>query len=803
MDPLARALTRHLTVTGRTRILDASAGSGVRLSELAEWLSERPAYRLHDMPGRALVDSLYGVSDRPAEAASRLAAATGIAAEEHHVSSGDPLAFEGVPVQGDLFGPPVIRRPPAVFQMAPFDAVVADVEDVEPLDAARKDEIRARYLSAVGRFTYEAPLTERLFELVREGGLAAFRLRIAVLRRDFGRVLAARVLAQSEVLQIDDDGVHATIVLRRQAHLSSRSSALLRTLGEQDVAQTLRALEERATASLGQVIAGTVGRTSTPGCDEVWRPPPHSELPTRPLVRGEDVFDWRMRRGRRAIWPYDDSGERLTEPPEALIEWLSRFRPYLQARRFFGGSLEDRGVEWFEYVDHHPDRWRAVPGIVMRRFGTHVRAAWYREPVVVSGTALSFAPADEKDGWRALGMLGSSLGTLWCKQAFHVYETADGRAFEATAQGLESMPLPPPTEWMEETTRELDRLGREIVPLASVIDGEPEQLPRRLDEASRHNERIIAAIDFHQEELDWAVYTAFGLTGELRREASSDAETVRVFELDEPPDEPALGARWSALHDSELLSAVESWEYKRRVTARRAEVDARPALREWLVGRVASLFAAAILPRDRPVQVEEVDAVMSGDHLALAALTLLGEPLAGVMLAASVPYEPLRLYSASGLEKIERSASEAESFTPRDYAARGSDVPPCSPTAHRRRMWRLRGRYGAPREHFIHLADLSEMTDEPTFAWAGSSAEDRLRIDRLVVVGGAEDQLDLEKILAVKAAVADHPGSRTAELARRMWTHPMSYREVRLALSVLKETGIVRRLHDEWYPTAE
>ena len=801
MDPLVRAVTQHLEFRGRVRILDAAAGDGDRLLSLADYLANLPEYR--GRGAQAVLDSLYAATDRVDSLAGRLggwAAARGEEAPDVHAAGGDPLALKDEPAQGDLFRLSVSRKPPATFDAAPFDAVVADVPRVE-LNAEEREALRDRYESARGRFTFEGPFVERVVGLVAPGGLVALRLRLAVLRREFGRALVETILGATHLIAFEVDSDHAILVMTRASQIESRSVALLRALGSSEAAAILERLQRPAAVRLGGMADGAIGVTSTPGCDEVWEAPPHlsSVLPTMPLLRGEDIGSWRPNRVREVLWPYDASGQRVDVPSRPLVEWLSRFRVHLEGRRYFGKTIQERGIRWYEYLDHHPERWAGSPTIVMNRSGTHVRAALIRDPVVVSGTALALTPRDEDVAALVLGVLGSSVGTFWCKHAFHVYDRVDGRAFEATVQGLGQLPLPGRgLRTVMEAARRCDAAARAIVDPSSAIAGEPARLRERLAAVQTANEAAAERLRFWQEELDWAVYWAYELVQSYqKREWSSEPSTEAG---DAPDTDGILGARWGELASNEAIRTLETSEYKRPAETEPWEEVERHALTQWVAAKISDAFASGALPRDRPVSDEEVEGLLQTDPLAREVLTVAATSVAEVMLRESVPLEPARLYTSRGTRKLDQIArGVAATFGPEDYAACATHHPPCSAGAHRRRLWSIRGRYGVPAERFIHLADLSEVSQQALFGWAGASKDERRNVADRAAAETGTDQLDLERILNLKGELSARPGVTTAELAKRLWPAGWTYRDIRLVLGVLEGSGAIRAAGDRWF----
>ncbi len=798
MSRLVELALRHVDPRTDLRIIDPACGTGDLLVEVCDTLVDR-----HGWSSDAIAEGIRGADDADYGAAEALEAWRGSSSTEAAmVGVGDLLAHGGEPVQGRLFESTPRWTPPEQFREGGYDLVITRVPRRE--FGIQRRELRERYGTARGRFTFEAPFVERVLELAAvPDGVVAIEVRAAVFRRDFGRELVDRVLAVAQILEIERHDDRIILVMR--PHQPGNSAALLQTFGSRDAAAVLRAIEA-APYSLEEHVSGGIGPTSTPGCDEIWEPPSYrTGIPTALSVRGEDIGEWRVVRQRPLVWPYDGDGRRLDVPPERAVHWLSRFRRTLESRRFFGRTLEQRGIRWWEYLDHHPDRWETTPAIALPRTGTQPRAVLLRTPTIVCGGALAIAPSDDRWGAWILGLINSSVGCFWMKHAFHVYDTSDGRAFEATATGLGRFPIPgAPDERVVEIARKLDRLGRSITPAMSAIPGEPSRLAERLDGLRSANERVLEQLIYWQEELDWAVYAAFGLVDDYSA-MPTDVGSRRMFESDDEPRNDVEAVRRQACEEDRRLQVLENVEYKRRWP--QTIGDELGDLRRWSADRIVRAFRDGELPRDRPVSVGDVTEILVREPLARSVLRRGALDPAEVMLSESVPFEASRTFSPAGLRKLRRLAEgDVVTFSPDDFAAIGTRVPYSSGSAHRQRVWRLRGRYNVPHERFVHLVELSEAVDRPLFGWAGADDEEREALaDRVAAEGGTE-QLDLERILAMKAELRREPGTMP-ELAARLWSRGWSYRAVRLALAVLEQTGTIESRGERWYlartPTAD
>lgn len=121
------------------------------------------------------------------------------------------------------------------------DVVIANPPYIVDPDAERRRAIRARYESAHARFGLGAPFTERLFQLVREGGYIAQITSNAFMKREYGRPLVETVLPRWDTTHvIDTSGAYIpghgtpTVILaaRARAPQSDRIRAVLSKRGE-------------------------------------------------------------------------------------------------------------------------------------------------------------------------------------------------------------------------------------------------------------------------------------------------------------------------------------------------------------------------------------------------------------------------------------------------------------------------------------------------------------------------------------------------------------------------------------------
>lgn len=751
VDALIEAALAYVPRNTPFRALVMPAGDGVRLVELATAMSTEARYAALDDDTRrlAVMTRLRGADSHDLGAQARVGEWAGL--QQSAVSLGDLLAFDDQPVQGQLFGPTVVRRPPAAFAEAPFDLVIADVPRGD-LSATERDHIRRGYDALRGQFTVEVPMIERAVALIAPGGLLALRVRKAILRREFARTLVRELGQTMQLLTIDEDGPEHVVAVLRAAGAGD-GAVLLRVFGSERAARVLRAMEQSARTTLAESVDTPLGATSNPGCDEVWQAPSwlESRLPTMPLLRGADIHPWRISPAK-ILWPYDDEGQRRTPQDEGLVAFLSRFRSLLEQREVFGRTLQQRDVRWFEYLEHHPERWGRTPAVVIARTGIKPRVGLVRAPTVVTGSALIINPRPEVDPYFIAGLLGSSLGGFWMKQVFHVYETGEGTAFEITSSGLNDFPVPEFSPDVASAARALERVARSLRPLSAVIDGEPDRLGPRLDATIEANREILAQCTRLNAELDRAVCAAYGIDPDI---------------VEEPPTE----FEW--------------------------EENERDALFDWLIEAVSGGFEAGQLPQHRPISDSEVADWLRTRPLCRAVLTRLNASAVDVLVRGSVPLEPELVFSPTGLEKLRAWASgEPAAFHRSDYAAKLLQMPVVSASALRETIWRWRGRFNVPREPFVLLATLSRERGRPTFAWAGSAQDSDAWSE---VAAEPSAQVDLELLLRLRALVHERPRPE-GQLADVLFAEGWSSVDVQLGLHALEHAGTLALRGGTWRP---
>jgi hypothetical protein len=477
-------------------------------------------------------------------------------------------------------------------------------------------------------------------------------------------------------------------------------------------------LRESSPITLRNVLSEKIGFASFPGLNDAFELTPnwHVRAGTplaamRGFVTGEDVRDWQAQPTIWALAPYDEDQSLIQ--PDLSAAWghhLWTMRTSLLALTGFGGiTRKQTGESWWSWYRWIPQRYRHDARICFADVATHNHFV-----SVDSGAALNqHAPVLLlEDGQSVsaplLGVLNSSTACFWLKQVSYpkggdpvgdegARVSAEGWSdrYEFTGTKLQEFPLPP--MYPLELARGVDSLAQRLMavsPAAVAAEATPTRERLAAAEAKWHatRTRMIAL----QEELDWEVYTLYGL---LDDELTAPAGTVPELRLGERAFEIVLARKmarceaetqWFARHGSTPITELpEHWpaEYRavveRRITVvegnRNIGLIERPeckrrwategweamqakALREWLLDRCEArgLWFHHLdgIEHPRPLSVGQLadELRRDPDVLAVAELYAPGRDLAKVLadLVADehVPYLAALRYKDTGLEHV-------------------------------------------------------------------------------------------------------------------------------------------------------
>ncbi len=549
------------------------------------------------------------------------------------------------------------------------------------------------------------------------------------------------------------------------------------SLGGGGASELKELLEERAEKRLGEVVED-IGFASFTGLDDAFILPAHAaktlgieEEVLRPMVVGESVRDWSMTTDEVAIAPYDKATHKPL-PYDATSKWgrfLWRYRTIANSVASFGGkSRAEEGQHWWCWYRWQKERYQAPFRITFAEVATHNHFALHRGGSVVNRTApILVLPttSTENDHYALLAYLNSSTACFWMKQVCHCKTTASQKhhtdparatyAFSGTA--LSQLPLPtlPPSlgacgKVVSElvTARNLwltGHLFRERIEAATTAD----EVATMLAEGWHEFADATDAAAYAQEELDWLVYSLFGLTAtptSLPAPTAVHALGARPFERDHGYDslvssrqrtgenvtasERQAPAHW--LHrDPAAVGLPEGATYKRmwRVTERNVDQAAfrveleRTWMNDWvattLERQIASMPLATVTKRSFIASAPflAVAAHLGHESSMATAVALLDNAVA---FCAALRFTEAGLDKFADWERVWNEQRKADETSHEVYDL-DSPLPRYDQTDFfDAQTYALRGKLDVPKERFISYPGCESDDDgEPVYGWAG------------------------------------------------------------------------------------
>jgi len=409
-------------------------------------------------------------------------------------------------------------------------------------------------------------------------------------------------------------------------------------------------LDSGAEKFLGDLVT-VIGRYTHTGSDEAYFLPINrgrllgfSNDQIKTLVEGDVIRDWSIRAETEAVFPY--SSDLLVirdDHASPVIRHLWKFKQLLRLRREPNGTHEEIGLTWYEWSRWHPERFSVPLGVAFAFVATHNHFVLDRGGKVFKQSApvIKFPRgATEAEHFALLGLLNSSTGMFWMRQVFHgkgqggvgQESRAEWEEFrEFTGTGLKKFPVPEDASRIVETlSARLDMLGQQLAGCApeSRLNSGVSNLAAVLDAARAEESRTWAQMIAWQEELDWFVYSLYGLNDEAlcypcevpevrlgerafeihlaRRMAAGELEStwferhgstpITEIPAHWPEDYRALvERRLQAIEQSQWITLVEQPEYKRRWNRDSWDDRLHVAAREWLLDRCEQACSAAEL----------------------------------------------------------------------------------------------------------------------------------------------------------------------------------------------------------------
>jgi type I restriction-modification system DNA methylase subunit len=405
-------------------------------------------------------------------------------------------------------------------------------------------------------------------------------------------------------------------------------------------AEPTRQLIEKSPARLLDFLTTSIGYVCITKGDELFFQP--QNLARRlspggsyilPLTAGDDVRNWSAQ-SDKALFPYNPKTfepAKLKDLPYA--DFFQSLKTPLSDRITFGKPQAERGL-WYEYAMMTPDRVNRPFIITMPEIATHNHALVLQQPFLASQTAPVASPSSSSLGDHQLiaALMNSSTALFWLKQVCFnkgAGEDEHRDRFVYAGGKVEQLPV---TSRIAEALRskgnalsdaliELSEAcwqsGSELQSLAlrklfekrseayhawsAALPGyiEPHKdlsasfsttndLEKNFSRAQEIRERLRAQMIARQEEMDWLVYTAYGLiddkdpAAQVETEPAPLDEAQRVFRLwqaangDFARAVKSIPADWAksrrmlwemrlaAIRDNEHIRRIEQPVYKRR-----------------------------------------------------------------------------------------------------------------------------------------------------------------------------------------------------------------------------------------------
>jgi hypothetical protein len=595
----------------------------------------------------------------------------------------------------------------------------------------------------------------------------------------------------------------------------ARQPWILADGGQEMVAQ----LNSVATGKLAAVI-DVIGRTTHTGLDDAYYIPSGAAeshgIATScvPVVLGDTVRDFTIEPSTATYFPYNTAGE-----PRAITANEERFlwpnRTVLRRRVDFGQTPEERGLRWFDHSMFFPKRYRSPLSLPFAFVATHNHFVLDRGGKVFKQSAPVIKlpeGASEEEHLRLLGLLNSSTACFWLKMVSHDkgirgegggFTSSDWeRFFEFTGTKLQEFPLP--TDMPEQQGRELDLLAaqlREAAPASIVTSSTPTS--STLNEGHRRWVLVRGKMLAAQEELDWHVYSLYGLLSEDTSASGQDRPELalgeRAFEIvmARRSREGQISDEWFTRHGSQPITEIPShWpdsykdvvqrridiiesnraigmierpEYKRRWATDGWDAMQDSALRSWLLDRMESRsiwFGDSDQPQILTLPRLTDRLAADQDFVSVAAIyaprTDLAKVVADLITDQHVPVVSALRYKPSGLKKrkdwehvwdMQRQEDAIPDGHEKNEFRKTIPVPPKYTSADflRTSFWQARGKLDVPKERFISYGSTNAATPE-LYGWAGWDHREQAMA---IAIYLAEHSLSTEEITPFLAGLLE------------------------------------------------
>ncbi|WP_067482810.1 BREX-2 system adenine-specific DNA-methyltransferase PglX [Actinomadura hibisca] len=498
------------------------------------------------------------------------------------------------------------------------------------------------------------------------------------------------------------------------------------------------------------------------------------------IIEGDRVRDWNISPVTESIFPYSSS--LAAELTLDVSKKLWPQRATLRQRREPGGTHEQVGLTWYEWSRWHPERFSSPLGISFAEVATHNHFSLSRNHGVFKQTA----PVIKLTGYKnedyhiaLMGILNSSTACLWLKLNCHdkgirgegggFTSTEWERFYQFNSTNIERFPLP--TTYPTSIPFLLNHKSQEVSTAAlSISDLNTIPTSSKVRESQAKWQSARANMIALQEELDWQVYSLYGLYPEDLRAPEQDVPNLalgeRAFEIAlarhvangeasgewfkrhgstpiteipshwPEPYRQTVQKRIDAIESSRAINMIERPEYKRRWAAEGWDSLQEKALRSWLLDRIEKrelwfdeIDAPALVTLSRLIDMLTRD----DDFVSVAKLYRPHEELSkvviGLMADEHVPFLPSLRYKPSGLKKraswehvwdLQRQEDAASDELLKRKIRDSIPAPPKYTSADflKPSYWRARGKLDVPKERFISYP--TALGGQPQlFGWAG------------------------------------------------------------------------------------
>ncbi|MFI8452372.1 BREX-2 system adenine-specific DNA-methyltransferase PglX [Streptomyces erythrochromogenes] len=519
---------------------------------------------------------------------------------------------------------------------------------------------------------------------------------------------------------------------------------------------------------------------------------------------GDDVRDFSLTSGNWVVHPYDTArkiASLAAMPNIERILWPNRTE--LGSRSTFSGrTYFADGRPWWEWHQLPKDEGAHPWSLNFAFVATHNHFVLDRSGSAFTRTTPVIKlrkDASKQEHLRLLGLLSSSTAGFWLKMVSHDKGSQSGtggfmhdeweRFYEFTGTKLQDFPLP--AKYPSMLAAALDELARQLADASpSILIAESTPTGSSLREGKAAWKAIRSCMIKFQEDLDWQVYSLYGLHDEdlstpegidlpgielgerafeivlARRVAAGTRETVwfdrhgstPITEI--PAHWPAayreiVQKRIDAIESSRAIGMIERPEYKRRWATEGWDALQEKALRAWLLDRIedrSHWFDENGMPALVTLSRLTDNLSRDEDFVSVAKIYAprkeLPAVVAELMADEHVPFLAALRYKPSGLKKradwehvwdLQRQEDAAPDEPAKRKIRDSIPVPPKYTSADflRPSYWRARGKLDVPKERFISYGQTNTPTPE-LYGWAGwDHAEQAYALDTYIATNEA------------------------------------------------------------------